>query len=259
MPKRETAPNGAPTWIELMTSDPDVSRPFYEQLFGWTSESAGDEYGGYINFFKDGAPIAGCMKKGEDQQGLPDLWFVYLAADDIKQVADAVAANGGEVHVAPMDVMALGSMAVFMGPDHAAIGAWQPGEHKGFQELAEPNTPSWFELWTRDFATSVKFYENVFGWTTHNVGDTDEFRYTTYGKDEEAMAGVMDASSFLPDGVPAHWSVYIGVTDTDATLAKAVELGGSVVAEAVDTPYGRLATLTDPTGAAIKLVGENKG
>ena len=43
------------------------------------------------------------------------------------------------------------------------------------------------------------------------------------------LAGIMDASGFLPDGVPAHWSVYFGVDDTDATLAKVVELGGSIV------------------------------
>jgi uncharacterized protein len=264
MPKRETAPNGAPTWIELMSSDTDKSRAFYGELFGWTSESAGEEYGGYINFSKDGLPIAGCMKKGEDQQALPDLWSIYLAADDIKEVANAVAPNGGEMHLEPMDVMALGKMAFFMDASGAAVGAWEPGEHKGFQELGEANTPVWFELHTRDHAAAVRFYEKVFGWDTRAVSDTDEFRYTvvtdpTGNPDEDWLAGVMDASAFLPDGIPAHWSVYIGTDDVDASLAKAVELGGSIVLPAEDTPYGRLAQLADSTGALIKLRGDNKG
>ena len=45
------------------------------------------------------------------------------------------------------------------------------------------------------------------------------------------------------------------VEDTDAALARIVELGGSTVRPAEDTPYGRLAAATDPTGAQFKLVG----
>ena len=64
----------------------------------------------------------------------------------------------------------------------------------------------------------------------------------------------MDASAFLPEGVPAHWSIYFGAESTDAALAKIVDLGGSIVMPAEDTPYGRLATAADPTGALFKLV-----
>ena len=64
----------------------------------------------------------------------------------------------------------------------------------------------------------------------------------------------MDASAFLPEGVPAHWSVYIRVADTDATIAAITGHGGSVVMPAEDTPYGRLATVADPTGANFKIM-----
>ena len=39
-----------------------------------------------------------------------------------------------------------------------------------------------------------------------------------------------------------------GAADTDAALARVVDLGGSIVTPAQDTPYGRLATAADPTG-----------
>jgi predicted enzyme related to lactoylglutathione lyase len=54
--------------------------------------------------------------------------------------------------------------------------------------------------------------------------------------------------------VPAHWSVYFGVEDTDAALVKVVDLGGAIVMAAEDTPYGRLAQVADPTGALFKFV-----
>ena len=41
MPTRESAPVGAPCWIELFTSDIDKARAFYGELFGWTSEGSG--------------------------------------------------------------------------------------------------------------------------------------------------------------------------------------------------------------------------
>lgn len=254
MPRRESAPNGAPCWIDLLTSDPDTSRAFYGELFGWTSEVGGPEYGGYITFAKDGLPIAGAMAKGADMQ-VPDLWSIYLASEDIDTTVKAVEDNGGSVHVPPMAVGELGHLAFVEDASGGHVGVWQPGQHKGFGLIAEPGAPAWFELFTRDHAKAVRFYEQVFGWETSVVGDSDEFRYTTLGKDEDALAGVMDASSFLPEGVPPHWSVYFAVADADATLARIGELSGSTVVPAEDTPYGRLATAADPTGAMFKLLG----
>ena len=253
MPKRDTTPVGAPCWVDLFTSDVDRSRAFYGELFGWTSEEAGEEYGGYVNFLKDGVGVAGCMRN-DGQTGMPDVWSVYLAVENAKVTVDDAVAHGGQVIVPAMDVMDLGTMAVVSDVGGAAIGIWQPGVHKGFGVLGEPGAPSWFELHTRDYDASVRFYRDVFHWDTHTMSDTPDFRYTTFGSGDDQLAGIMDASGFLPEGVPAHWSVYFGVEDTDAALAETVELGGSIVVPAEDTPYGRLAQAADPTGALFKLV-----
>jgi predicted enzyme related to lactoylglutathione lyase len=248
VPKRDEAPIGAPCWIEVFTSDPDKSRAFYGELFGWTSEETGEEYGGYINFRKDGIYVAGCMRN-DGQAGMPDVWTIYLATDNAAKTEEAAVANGGQVIVPAMEIGQVGSMAVVVDPAGAAIGAWQPGLHKGFGVLAEPGTPSWFELLTPNYDESVEFYRQVFKWDTHAASDTPELRYTTLGEGESQAAGIMDGSAFLPDGVPAQWSIYFGVED-----AKIVELGGAVVRPAEDTPYGRLAEAADPTGAHFKLI-----
>ncbi len=153
-----------------------------------------------------------------------------------------------------MDVGDLGTMAVLSDAGQAGIGLWQPGLHKGFGILAEPGAPAWFELHTRDYDASVRFYQDVFKWDAHVMSDTPEFRYTTLGEGDSALAGIIDASSFLPEGVPANWQVYFAVEDADAALAQVGELGGSVVMKAEDTPFGRLAQASDPTGALFKLV-----
>ena len=252
MPKRDTAPTGAPCWIELFTSDPDKTIPFYSELFGWTVDDPGPDYGGYKNFVKDGVRVAGCMRN-DGQSGIPDMWSIYLASEDAKETVDRAASNGGQVVVPAMDVMALGTMAVLSDAGGAGIGVWQSGEHRGFGVINEPGAPSWFELHTRDYDRALDFYRTVFGWQTRTEADTPEFRYTTMVVGDEQYAGVMDASAFLPEGVPANWTVYFASADVDATLARAVDLGGAITMPAEDTPYGRLAQATDPTGAMFKL------
>lgn len=253
MPHRETAPIGAPCWVDLFTSDLEKSCEFYGELFGWTWESAGDEFGGYTNFSKDGAMVAGAMRN-DGESGTPDGWSIYLASDNAQATADA-AAQGGQVELPPMAVGELGTMAFVIDPGQGRIGVWQPGLHKGFGVIAEPGAPSWFELHTRAYDASVEFYRNVFKWDAHAMSDAPEFRYTTLGEGDGALAGIMDAAGFLPEGSPARWSVYFGTDDTDKSLARIVDLGGAIVQAAEDTPYGRLAEAADPTGALFKLVG----
>ena len=256
MPTRQTAPEGAPCWVDLMTSDVTRARDFYGQLFGWTSNEPSDEFGGYFMFEKDGVPVAGGMPAMPDA-GPPNIWSIYLSIDDAEKAVEVATTNGAQVIAPTMDVAGLGTMAVLIDPTGAAIGMWQPGTFGGITVLAEPGTPGWFELLTRDHAGAVEFYRAVFGWDTRAMSDTDEFRYTTANNGDDQLAGVMDASSFLPEGVPAHWSVYFTTADTDATIAQLTALGGSVEQPAEDTPYGRIATATDPMGARFKLVGPN--
>jgi predicted enzyme related to lactoylglutathione lyase len=254
VPKRDDAPTGAPCWVDLLTTDPNRSRAFYGRLFGWTVEDPGEDYGGYVNFLADGIQVAGCMRN-DGTAGVPDLWSVYLATADADATVARAVEHGGQVMVPPMDVMTLGRMAVVVDRGGAVIGMWQPGEHRGFGVYDEPGTPAWFELHTRDYDAGVQFYRDVFGWRTQVASDTPEFRYTTLDGGDEQLAGIMDASVFLPDGVPAAWSVYFRVADADLALSEVVALGGEVLMGAEDTPYGRLATAADPTGAVFKVIG----
>ena len=136
----------------------------------------------------------------------------------------------------PMDVPEQGRMAMIADATGASIGVWQPGEMKGYGLAAEPGTPAWHELHTKDYATAVKFYQDVFGWDTDVMSDTPEFRYTTLGAGDAAKAGIMDASGYLPAEVPSNWQVYFAVEDADASIEKAVSMGAQVIDGPDDTP-----------------------
>jgi predicted enzyme related to lactoylglutathione lyase len=184
-----------------------------------------------------------------------NTWTIYLTTDDIAKTIAAAQAEGAEIVNPATAVADLGAQAVFIDPTGARLGMWEPGTFPGFTVINERGAPSWFELYTRDHAKAVAFYRSVFHWDTDSIGDSHEFRYTTMRDPQggEDLAGIMDASAFLPEGVPPHWSVYWEVDDADAAVDKVKALGGTVVMDLQDTPYGRLAAVTDPAGALFKL------
>lgn len=246
-----TLVTGAPCWIDLYSSDTGKAISFYGELFGWVAGEPRTEFGGYFTFTKDGKQVAGCMANS-GEQGYPDAWGVHLMSDDVQATADAVMRHGGVVDMAPMEVGLNGSFAMIRDPGGAGLGAWQPNTMPGFEVTREAGAPAWFELHTSRYAEAVSFYREVFGWDTHVISDTDEFRYTTFGEGDDALAGIMDDSA-----EPSGWCVYFEVGDVDASLEQVVRLGGSVLSPAVDTPYGRLARAADPTRTAFRLVANS--
>lgn len=248
MTTRTAVLDGTPIWIDLATPDIPTSRAFYGELFGWTSEEPDPELGGYLNFCRDGQRVAGCMPAMADAPS--GVWTAYLATSGIEKTCEQVLTAGGAVHAAPMDVRDLGRMAVVADPSGAAVGLWQPGTHRGLLTVAEPGHASWFELHTTDHAVTLAFYREVFGWQSQLLADTDEFRYALACLDGEEVAGVQQ----ITDGRAPQWTMAFGVSDTDAALARAVELGATATGEPQDSPYGRLAWATDPTGAPFTLV-----
>ena len=247
--------DGEPCWIDLMTSDTGNATGFYGELFGWTFETGDQEkYGGYITALKNGKPVAGIMQKQEGQAGFPDVWSTYLRSDDARATVNSAVEHGGQVYVEPMDVPEQGTMAMIGDATGAAVGVWQPGAMKGYGIAAEAGAPAWHELQAKDYPEAVRFYQDVFGWNTDVMSDTPGFRYTTLGAGDTAKAGIMDASGYLPAEVPSHWQVYFAVADTDAAVEKAVAMGARVIDTPEDSPFGRLATLSDPTGATFKII-----
>jgi predicted enzyme related to lactoylglutathione lyase len=253
---RPTPVTGSPCWVDLQTSSTAQARSFYARLLGWEAAEPSAEFGGYFMFTRNGVPVAGGMA-ADAQAPVSDVWSVYLSVPDAAKTLESAVEHGGQIVVQPMPVADLGTMGFLLDPGGAAIGLWQPGTFSGTGLMAEHGAPGWFELLTRDYERSVTFYRDVFGWNTQVMGDSTDFRMSVQvGPDGgDPLCGVMDASTFLPEGIPSHWGVYFAVDDTDAAISILTAEGGQVIRPAGDTPYGRIATVTDPMGAHFSLVG----
>lgn len=240
---------GSPCWIDLATSDTDTARGFYSGVFGWTANEADEQFGGYFMFDgPGGVPVAGCVPAVPNFPA--DAWRVYLAVEDAAKTLESATEHGGQVIAGPMQIGDAGTMGVVADPAGAAIGVWQPGDFGGIANAGEPGLPSWFELHATDYDAQLAFYTDVFGWTSAQEM-TEPFRYNVLAHGQQPLAGIMEG------GEDHAWDVYIWTDDAEASLGRVIAFGGRVLRGAEDTPYGRLATVADPSGARFKLMAAN--
>ena len=120
MPIRDAVPLGAPCWIDLTSSDLDRAQDFYGTVFGWTFESHGPAFGGYITAAKNGHRVAGMMAN-VPQWPFPDGWSTYFHTADIEASVSAVRAAGASLRLPPMQVAANGVMSAASDPSGAAF------------------------------------------------------------------------------------------------------------------------------------------
>jgi predicted enzyme related to lactoylglutathione lyase len=243
MPERSSYVAGTPCWVDVSTADFDATIAFYAGLFGWEPlRPTEPDAGGYTLFTKDGKNVAAA---GPNMEGAPFVWTTYIASDDVDATAAKVTAAGGTLLMEPFDVMDAGRMALALDPTGAMFGIWQAGKHIGAELVNEPGALVWNELHTGDLAAANAFYGAVFGWTQQPFGDDPTFRYDVQKVTDQSIGGI-----FQSDGATG-WQAYFSVADPDATAAKAVELGGEIVREPADYPYGRDTLLRDPQGATF--------
>lgn len=114
-----------------------------------------------------------------------------------------------------------------------------------------PGTFCAVDLAAADPEKGKAFYAGLLGWDHGEV-----YReWTPCLLDGKIVAGIFSQ----PDdqrtaGAPSSWLNYVSVADAEADAARAVELGGSVLAPPSDVGEGaRLAVLADPQGAAFAL------
>lgn len=249
---------GEPVWMELTTTDAEKATTFYGELFGWSFHDQGEDFGHYQIISQGGVDIGGAMVKQSEWGETPDSFALYLNTLDIDASTAAVTAAGGTVLVAPMAIGDQGSMAFYQDPSGAAIGAWQGGSRVGMAKQGMFQT-SWYELMTKQYDTAVAFYPQVFGASVAAMDDPsgeagEVWNYSTIGEGQQAAAGICDASPFLPEQVPSYWRIYVSVPDVDEAITKLTSLGGQVLDGPVDSPFGRLATVSDDQGAMFQII-----
>ncbi|MDQ4132402.1 MAG: VOC family protein [Actinomycetota bacterium] len=282
MPERDGYIPGVPCWIDTIQPDPEAAVAFYSGLFGWEFENVMPEGvpGQYFMGRIRGLDVAAV---GSIPEGAPPMavWNTYIWVESADETAAKVRDAGGAVFMEPFDVLDAGRMAVLTDPEGAVFSIWQPRKNKGAQIVNEHGSLNFNGLATRNPDGAKAFYGGVFGWETLTLpagsmwtlpGYGDHLEERTPGLGEqmaqmgapEGFIDVVAALNPIADSdteTPAHWSVTFAVDNADDVAAKAISLGGEVVAGPFDAPWTRMAVIKDPQGTtfiASQFVPENQ-
>jgi predicted enzyme related to lactoylglutathione lyase len=112
-----------------------------------------------------------------------------------------------------------------------------------------------FEIGCQNSEKSARFYGDLFGWTFNPMGPAQMI--TNLGQRPDGTKASEGIGGHLNSlGHPPHQyvTIYAMVDDIEATLAKAVKLGGKVCVPKQEVPgMGWFAWFQDPEGNALGL------
>jgi uncharacterized protein len=256
MPIVKTYSPGAFCWAELATIDVAAAKPFYKGLLGWDFRDQEMGGGSFYSIIVLGEHQAGGMygiTAEQKAQGVPPHWMVYFSVTSADQTAAKAAALGGTIVAGPFAVNNIGRMAVLEDPTGAKFCIWQPSGLAGAEIMNELGAPTWPELSTRDRVKAAGFYTQLFGWET-TTSPNPMTAYMEWQLGGESIGGMIEMDSRWGNA-PPHWMIYVMVPDCRAACDKAGVLGGKVHLPPMDiTGVGQIAVLTDPQGAAFKVI-----
>jgi uncharacterized protein len=117
----------------------------------------------------------------------------------------------------------------------------------------------WNDLVTEDAAAARRFYGGVFGWEFEQATSAGGLPYSLARQDGIYVAGIVQTAP-PADGKPiTRWLPYFSVVDVDASVARALALGGQVALTARTIPMGRVAAVIDAEKAVIGVVRSSIG
>ena len=232
------AQHGHFLWCDLSSYRPDVTRPFYSDLFGW--RFSGD---GYAMATDGAAPVAAIFEMPQKSQdmGLPSFWMSYMGVRDADAAVETAKALGGKVEVGPLPFDGGGRFALIRDPLGAGFTAYEGDALEGRGNRLGHT------LVVSDAAAVMPFYTALFGWQF----GADSGGTRTIEAGDRTLAHLHEIPDERIRGKEQFWAVLF--RGESGSTARLPDLGGSVEAELV-LPEGPAAMARDPDQAAFLLL-----
>lgn len=257
-------PQGDFIWYELMTSDAEGAKAFYDAVVGWDIKEGAPEFKGYRMIGRSDGGFAGGVLPIDDDMGshgARPTWLGYISVADVDSKVTEIEAAGGKTWMAPTDIGSVGRVALVTDPHAAPFYVMTPippaDQPNARSDVFSPDAQQhvgWNELQTPDVDAARRFYGEQFGWDTDefmSMGEMGDYRFIQ--QDGQRIGAMFNASN----GQPAHWRFYIRVPSAGAAKQAIEQHGGSVHMGPHQVPTGDYVIVaSDPQGAEFALVGD---
>jgi predicted enzyme related to lactoylglutathione lyase len=259
----QTNPAGSFIWYELMTTDTDAAKAFYDAVVGWNIGEGVAEYQGYRMINRADGGIAGGVLPITDemkQHGARPMWLGYVNVADADAAAAAIEQAGGKKLMGPIDIPNVGRIAMVADPFGAPFYIMKPippaGQENQASDVFSPDQPQrvgWNEIQTSDVDGARRFYGDQFGWTTDEFMDMGpNGKYYFVDHHGTRLGALFGADS----GQAPHWRYYIRVPSISQAKETAEAQGGTIRMGPHEVPTGDFILIgSDSQGAEFALVG----
>ena len=248
-------------WVELLTSDVEGAKAFYDDVVGWTCASSGLADRGYHFFSYNGHGAGGLMQLPEEAktQGARPSWFGYVSSDDVDADVEKILAAGGRLYRPAETLPDIGRFAVVADPQGAVFALWKDmtgRDHAALPPMSIGHV-GWHELYADDVEKAFAFYADKFGWTKVEALDMGPMgTYQIFATGAHPVGGMMRRPEHLPQ---AFWNYYFTVPALDEAMVKVEKGGGKIVNGPNEVPGGAwIAQGFDPQGAFFSLVAAKR-
>jgi len=110
--------HGAFSWSELMTTDIDGAKKFYQKMFNWKFEDM-DMDEPYSLAKIDNEEVGGLMPIPSAAENMPAMWGSYITVDDVEESTKQAVEIGGKVLLEPRDIPSVGRFSMLADPQGA--------------------------------------------------------------------------------------------------------------------------------------------
>lgn len=237
-------------WFEHYSNDPVAAQRFYSSWLGWGKTEVPMPQGPYTMIVNGGDTIGGYFRN--EQDSWPTRWLPYVSVSNLDASNAAARKAGASECFPPFAAGDMGRGVGLIDPQGAAFALWQGAQgDMPDVKMAPVGNWCWNELWTRNPASALKFYQGVIGYSLQTM-DMGDGPYHMLGSQGEMRAGI---TASVNPAAPSLWLPYVHVADCDASAAKARQLGAQVMFGPQDIPgTGRFAIVVDPLGAAVGII-----
>lgn len=246
-------------WYELVTTDTDSAKTFYQDVMGWGALDASQPHRAYTLFTAGSTLVGGVMGLTRDsaERGGRSGWLGYVEVSDVDTAAERIKTLGGVVHLPPTDVPHISRYCIFADPQAARLAVlnWlNPAQRRSSGSLA-PGRVGWHELLAANWASALDFYIALFGWQKTDTEIGDPGHYQTFAADGKMIGGVVTK----PETITApFWLYYFQVADLTAATQRVNAAGGRILGGPFEFSGGSgIVQCADPQGAVFALEGKS--
>jgi hypothetical protein len=257
----DTRDTGGFIWYELMTSDAEGAKDFYEAVVGWSIGEPVPNANGYRMIGRsDGGFAGGILPISDDMasNGARPGWLGYVHVADVDATVRDIEQAGGSIWMPPTDIGTAGRVALVTDPQAAPFYVMTPkppeGNPDAQSDVFSPNAVqrcAWNELATSDLDAAKRFYTERFGWVLGDampMGPMGDYQFIHAN-------GERIGAMFAPGDLRPAWRFCFRVESLERSIDAIRSGGGKILFGPTDVPGGgRIVQANDSEGVFFMVI-----